>query len=149
MASFSEILVENSIQAALASIEIYNKPDFKYREQTFSILNVNAWELLLKAKIVKDAGEDISSLYVQRSDGEYKTNRSGNFLTIEVIGALSKLALDIPVAENIKALRKNHIIIRLRPSLRRVESSGAQLPRARLPARRLPALRSAEYPPDR
>lgn len=104
MASFSEILVENSIQAALASIEIYNKPDFKYREQTFSILNVNAWELLLKAKIVKDAGEDISSLYVQRSDGEYKTNRSGNFLTIEVIGALSKLALDIPVAENIKAL---------------------------------------------
>lgn len=104
MDSFSEILVENSIQAALASIEIYNKPDFKYREQTFSILNVNAWELLLKAKIVKDAEEDIASLYIQRSDGEYKTNRSGNFLTIEVIGALNKLALDIPVAENIKAL---------------------------------------------
>jgi hypothetical protein len=104
MDSYSEILVENSINAALASIEIYNKPDFKYREQTFSILNVNAWELLLKAKIVKDAEENIASLYVQRSDGEYKTNRSGNFLTIEVIGALNKLSLDIPVAENIKAL---------------------------------------------
>ena len=104
MSTISELLVENSIQAALASIEIYNKPDFKYREQTFCILNVNAWELLLKAKIVKDAGEDIASLYVQRSDGEYKTNRSGNFLTIEILGSLTKLALDIPVAENIKAL---------------------------------------------
>jgi hypothetical protein len=104
MSSPSLELLENSINAALASIEIYNKPNFKYREQTFTILNVNAWELLLKAKIVKDASEDISSLYIQRQEGNYKTNRSGNFLTIEIMGALNKLALEIPVAENIKAL---------------------------------------------
>ena len=36
--------------ALISAIEAYNKPDFKYREETFSILALNAWELLLKAK---------------------------------------------------------------------------------------------------
>lgn len=62
MATPREMLLENSISAALASIEIYNKPDFKYREQSFTILNINAWELLLKANALLDAGEDITSL---------------------------------------------------------------------------------------
>lgn len=104
MPDYSEIFIENSIKAALASIEIYNKPDFKYREQSFTILNVNAWELLLKAKVVKDAGEDITSLYIQKPDGTYKKNRSGNSMTIEILGLFSKVTLDQLVSENIKAL---------------------------------------------
>ena len=46
-------LLEKSVHAALSAIEIYNKPDFKYREESFSILMVNAWELLLKARILQ------------------------------------------------------------------------------------------------
>ena len=38
--------VEKSVGAALSAIEIYNKPDFKYREETFAILMINSWELL-------------------------------------------------------------------------------------------------------
>ncbi len=64
MSHMHEMLMDNSLQAALSSIEIYNKPDFKYREQTFAVLNVNAWELLLKAKILKDAGDNLTSLYL-------------------------------------------------------------------------------------
>lgn len=45
-------LLEKSVHAALSAIEIYNKPDFKYREESFYILMVNAWELLLKARIL-------------------------------------------------------------------------------------------------
>lgn len=48
----------------VSAIEIYNKPDFKYREETFSILAINAWELLLKAKWLKDNKNAIRSLYV-------------------------------------------------------------------------------------
>jgi hypothetical protein len=77
-----ENLVENSLQAALSSIEIYNKPDFKYREQVFVILNVNAWELLLKAKILKDSNDDLTSLYIPSPLGGYKTNRTNNPMTI-------------------------------------------------------------------
>ena len=46
----SKELLEKSVQAALSAIEIYNKPDFRYREEVFAILMCNSWELLLKAK---------------------------------------------------------------------------------------------------
>ena len=42
-------LAEKSVQAAIAAIEIYNKPNFSYREEAFALLMSNAWELLLKA----------------------------------------------------------------------------------------------------
>jgi len=37
-------------EAILAAIELYNKPDFRYREEAFAVLSLNAWELLLKAE---------------------------------------------------------------------------------------------------
>lgn len=64
MKARSQELVEKSISAMVSAIEIYNKPDFKYREETFSILAINAWELLLKAKWLKDNGNKVRSLYV-------------------------------------------------------------------------------------
>lgn len=48
----------------VSAIEAYNKPDFKYREETFSILAINAWELLLKAKWLKDNGNKVRTLCV-------------------------------------------------------------------------------------
>ena len=52
MKSNVESLIEKSVACAVSAIEIYNKPDFKYREETFSILMINSWELILKAKII-------------------------------------------------------------------------------------------------
>ena len=60
---YNEIL-EKSIAAMIAAIEIYNKPDFKYREETFSILAVNSWELLFKAKWLQLNNNKVNSLYV-------------------------------------------------------------------------------------
>ena len=58
----------------ISAIEIYNKPDFKYREETFAILAINSWELLLKAKWLKDNNNTIRSLYVL----ERVTKKDGN-----------------------------------------------------------------------
>ncbi len=102
MSLIYESLIKNSIDAALASIEIYNKPNFPHREQIFSILIINAWELLLKARILAINEDDISSIYVQVQDGSFKTNRSGNCLTIEIMGALRKLGLASNVVKNIE-----------------------------------------------
>src|ERR1051325_2261441 len=104
MIALHESLLENSIQAALSSIEIYNKPDFKYREQAFTILNINSWELLLKAKIVQDNAEAVECLYIKQKDESYKTNRSGNPMTIEVAGAMKACSLDINVIKNLEKL---------------------------------------------
>jgi Protein of unknown function (DUF3644)/EC042_2821-lke REase len=97
-------LLENSIAAALSAIEIYNKPDFKYREQVFSILIVNAWELLLKAKLVADSGENLESLYVFKDDGYPKLNRTGQPLTVEILGAVKKLNLDPAIVGNLEGM---------------------------------------------
>ena len=37
----------------LAAIEVYNKPTFAYREESFAILAINSWELLLKARLLQ------------------------------------------------------------------------------------------------
>lgn len=104
MTSIHESLLSNSLDAALASIEIYNKPNFPNREQVFSILIINAWELLLKARILSLNGDNLTSIYIPTPDGTYKTNRSGNYLTIEIIGAVRKLNLATNIANNIQNL---------------------------------------------
>lgn len=48
----SKCLIEKSVSAIVLAIEVYNKPDFKYREETFAVLMMNAWELILKEQIV-------------------------------------------------------------------------------------------------
>ncbi|HET9131358.1 MAG TPA: DUF3644 domain-containing protein, partial [Terriglobia bacterium] len=84
LSDISEDLIAASIQSALAAIEIYNKPVFAYREQAFTILLINAWETLCKAKLVRNAGGDSTTIYVRKPDGSFKTGRSGNTLTIEL-----------------------------------------------------------------
>lgn len=99
-------LVDKSVAAALAAIEVYNKPDFRYREESFVILLVNAWELLLKAKILKDSKNRLSTLYIKygKNNRKIKRSRTGNPLTIELFGAMQKLALDPVVTENLSSL---------------------------------------------
>nr|DAR64009.1 MAG TPA: Protein of unknown function (DUF3644) [Caudoviricetes sp.] len=41
-----------SVEAFLMAIEIYNKPTIKYRVEGFSMFICNAWELMLKAKLL-------------------------------------------------------------------------------------------------
>jgi Domain of unknown function (DUF3644) len=66
-------MLEKSIAAMLSAIEIYNKPDFKYREETFSILCINSWETLLKSKLLNLASNKITVLYAL----ENKTLKNG------------------------------------------------------------------------
>jgi hypothetical protein len=93
--AISRDLAEKSIQAAVAAIEVYNKPNFSYREESFSLLMTNAWELLLKAKWVLDHREQIESLYDSVVDPAGnrvpKTNRSGNPMSHGVTYLSSRL----------------------------------------------------------
>jgi hypothetical protein len=90
--------------ALFAGLEIYNKPDFAYREETFAILAINAWELLLKARVLAKNTNKLQSLYVyetrQKPDGSrtsrqfLKRNRAGNPLTIGLTAAIRSLEAD-------------------------------------------------------
>ena len=90
--SRDKVLVQKSLDACLAALEIYNKPNFQYREEAFSILMLNAWELLLKARVIQMNKGKLRSIEVwepmSRKDGSKskrlrrRLNRSGNTMTI-------------------------------------------------------------------
>lgn len=113
-------MLEKSVAAMLSAIEIYNKPDFKYREETFSVLCINAWELLFKAKVLNLASNKVASLYAM----EYKTlktgkkstvkrpkkNRSGNPLSINLFEAYRIVTEEYGVKIN-KAVNDNLVAL--------------------------------------
>jgi len=59
-------LLNKSQEAFIMAIELYNKPTLKYRVEGFAFFVCNAWELMLKAKIIKDSGEN--EIYYKESD---------------------------------------------------------------------------------
>lgn len=93
--------VDKAAAAITAAVEVYNKPAFAYREETFAILALNAWELLLKAKVLKDSDNAIASLRVYETRktiaGEpskklyLRRNRAGNAQSISLGTCISRL----------------------------------------------------------
>ena len=118
MKARSKELLDRAVAATVAAIEIYNKPDFLYREEAVAVLAINGWELLLKAKWLADHGNKVSSLYVMESrmkkDGtkskklQIKETRSGNSFTHSLDFLAKKLveskAFDTNAWANIQAL---------------------------------------------
>ena len=95
-------LLDKSVNSMLSAIEIYNKPNFSYREETFAILATNAIELLFKAQLLRVCSYKIKHLFVMepviKKDGtahkirkKPKLNRSKNPTTIGLFEVIKKL----------------------------------------------------------
>ena len=118
MKSRSRELLDRAIAATVAAVEIYNKPDFPYRAESFCILTINGWELLFKAKRLREGNNKMRSLFVmeprRKIDGsesklrKIKRTRSGNPLThgIEYLGRklVEQKQLEQAAMDNINAL---------------------------------------------
>jgi Protein of unknown function (DUF3644) len=106
----SRVLVSNAVKALRLAVTVYNSADSPYKEEAFVILLVNAWELLLKAKIVTDSPDGVRGIYVYE-DGRIKLSRGQLPMTISVTTAIDRL-LGVSSGEvqalfaNLKALIK-------------------------------------------
>ncbi len=91
--------------ALLAAIEIYNKPRVAYREQTLALLLVNAWEILLKARVVQMHGNNLAAIY-RREGGSrrFRKARSGRILTVGLREAAEKAQAAKEVRSNLEGL---------------------------------------------
>jgi hypothetical protein len=99
--------VDKAEAALIAAVEVYNKPSFRYREETFALLAINAWELLLKARLLKHGGNDpkVIRVYEPRRTKTGKTskklylrrNRAGAPLTLPLGACVAELE-KIPAA---------------------------------------------------
>lgn len=79
MDSIINKLITKSQEAFIVAIELYNKPTIKYRVEGFSFFICNAWELMLKAYMIKKDGNN--SIY-------YKDNPNR---TITLENCISKI----------------------------------------------------------
>lgn len=118
MSNLSKKIVKKSVNAVLSALEIYNKPNCNYREETFSILIVNAYELLFKAKLIKDSNEKMNAIYVyyypktkkgnSSKQKQIKKNRIGQPFTIDIYEAINRLEklklISNNLIENIKLM---------------------------------------------
>ena len=89
-------LLKNSKSATLAAIEIYNKPQFAYRDECFVILLLNAWELALKALLSKNK----ESIY-------YPKKRKQRYRTFSWADAFEKAKPYFPKALDVLAVGYN------------------------------------------
>lgn len=67
MEKLEDRLISKATEAFCMAIELYNKPTIKYRVEGFSLFICNAWELMLKAHMIKKNGED--SIYFKNNTG--------------------------------------------------------------------------------
>lgn len=118
MRSRAKALAIRAAEAAASAIALYNQPNNIYREDAFCILIVNAWELILKAKIISQNKNRVDSIFVfERRSGTAKVrsrrvkkkNRSGNAMTIGLSKCLEVVrqypdGIDPTIKSNIEAL---------------------------------------------
>ncbi|MCA4757069.1 DUF3644 domain-containing protein [Mycolicibacterium fortuitum] len=95
-------LVDNSLAAMLAAIEVYNKPQMTYRDELAVMLVVNAWELALKATL-RRSGRSI--FYPKQRGEKYRSIGLDDALGRVGGHALWPAGIDGPaVTANVKAL---------------------------------------------
>jgi len=118
MKARSKELLERATSAMIAAIEVYNKPDFPYRAESFTILTANAWELLLKAKWLQGHNNRLSSLYVRQGGGakrkRIKKTKAGNPFTHSLVYIANKLREEGKLNES--AYRNVELLSELRDS---------------------------------
>ncbi|MBD2078454.1 DUF3644 domain-containing protein [Leptolyngbya sp. FACHB-17] len=104
-------LLDKSIEAYVLSLETINRLSIKYRIETFAYLICNAWELLLKAKILHEANNKKSSIF-------YSNKETQKARSISLRKCLNEVFIDTrsPVRRNIELIEElrdesTHLVI--------------------------------------
>lgn len=98
--NIAKSLINSSISAFYAMIEVHNKPNIEYRYQTSTILAINAWELIFKAYIYK---------YIDKKKIWKENNYTISFR--ESLDLFIKNATNILSKENLWTLKENLEVI--------------------------------------
>lgn len=75
MKRLTRSLLQRSQQAFILSLEIFNKPTIQYRIEGFCFTFINAWELLLKARLLHTSGKE-GAIYYPKKRGQPRRSLS-------------------------------------------------------------------------
>ncbi len=91
MNKLAEQLLNKSKEAFILAVEIYNKPTIRYRVEGFAFFICNAWELMLKAHLLKTKGD--SSIYYK--DNQERTINLENCIKLVFTNDKDPLRLNL------------------------------------------------------
>lgn len=78
--SITDRLLDKAKEAFVMAIELYNKPTIHYRLEGFSFFICNAWELMLKAHLIKNERRVLDLLLRQAQPHDFfRELRAKNF----------------------------------------------------------------------
>jgi len=124
MRKLSKQLIGKSKESFLLSLELFNKPTIGFRIESFALLFINAWELLLKSFIYEKSDGNRNSIF-------YLVKKNEKRRSITLDQCLNKVfKVGDPARENIKYIsdirdESAHLIIEeLEPYFSRVFQSG-------------------------
>ena len=101
----SLIMARRANAALLAAIEAGNRTNTQFNEETFCLLLVNAWEILLKAYVVKQNRNRPNSIYKRDAKGKpIRAAYSQSFQTITFLEALNKANIPLNVKSNLQGM---------------------------------------------
>lgn len=108
-------LVDKSVEAYILALETINRISIQYRIETFCYLICNAWELLLKAKIIEDTRKT-NSIY-------FKTQRENPRRSLSLQDCLQRIMPNEkdPVRRNVERVKElrdeaTHLVLSQIPS---------------------------------
>lgn len=105
--TLTEKLLLKSQEAFILGIEVYNKPTIRYRVEGFSFFICNAWELLLKAILIKTKGE--KSIYYKNNND--RTLNLENCIKLIMTNDKDPVRLNLEQIINLKLLNEFNIDI--------------------------------------
>lgn len=125
MRRLTKQLIDKSSSAFLLSIELYNKPTVNYRNESFSMLFTNAWELILKAKLYEDSGGKTLSIYRPKKRNQKRQSKSlDECLTVLFPSDKDPIKSNIQFISDVRNEATHLIINEFNPYYSRVFQSG-------------------------
>ena len=102
----SLLMARKSVSALLAAVEIGNKTASIYQEETFCLLLLNSWEILLKARVVQLNDNRIEAIFRRWPSGRFRRSSQTEIpLTIGFVRALNLVDLSNNARANLLGLR--------------------------------------------
>ena len=103
--NLKERLLDKSFEAYILALETINRLTIEYRLETFCYLICNAWELLLKAKILEDIDDEDAIYYKKNKD---KTDKGNTRRTLSLGDCLNRVMQNeqVPIRRNIELIEE-------------------------------------------
>lgn len=108
-------LLDRSVEAYIQSLETINRLSLVYRVETFAWLICNAWELMLKARIIQVKGDTRAIFYSRKRGEQIRSYSLGDCINVVLPNESDPVRRNLLLIEDLRH-QATHLVIRQVPT---------------------------------